>query len=62
MADNHKLFKYGDVVRVKVPGRKAFVGKVYSTGKDGRYWFIYVEHADGLGVRYPPKYIKHVKK
>ncbi len=58
-----KVFKYGDRVRVKEPGRRAFVGKVYSEYRDGprRERRICVEQPGGCGVAYLVRYVTHAK-
>ena len=55
-----KKFKRGDIVRVKVPGERAFVGKVYSQWrvrglKSER--IIGVEKLSGAGVGYRVRYV-----
>jgi hypothetical protein len=55
-----KVFKYGDRVRVKVPGKRAFVGKVYSQyqalgPKSER--IICVTTPSGAGVGYRVRYV-----
>lgn len=56
-----KEFKYGDNVRVKEPGKRAFIGKVYSQytqPPSSRY--ICVEHPGGAGIAYLVRYVTNL--
>jgi hypothetical protein len=58
-----KVFKYGDRVRVKVPGKRAFVGKVYSEYRargPGSERIICVNTPSGAGVGYRVRYVTAV--
>ena len=55
-----KTFKRGDAVRVKPPGERAFVGKVYSQWKSRgpkSERIIGVEKLSGAGVGYRVRYV-----
>lgn len=59
-----KTFACGDRVVVKLPGKRAFAGKVYAQYRDGprteRY--ICVETPGGCGVAYRIRYVHHASK
>lgn len=59
-----KTFRYGVLVRVKEPGKRAFVGKVYSEYRDGPRGQrrICVEHPDGAGIAYLVRYVTLTKE
>lgn len=55
-----KVFKYGDRVRVKVPGKRAFVGKVYSQYRSlglRSERIICVTTPSGAGIGYLVRYV-----
>lgn len=57
-----KVFKYGDRVRVKLRGRRAFFGTVYSEYRDGpRMRRICVNTPSGAGIAYPVMFVTHAK-
>lgn len=59
-----KVFKYGDRVRVKLPGKRAFIGTVYSEYRDGSRGErrICVNMPSGAGVAFLIRYVTHAKK
>jgi hypothetical protein len=55
-----KVFKYGDRVRVKTPGKRAFFGTVYSQYRDRgpkSERIICVQLPSGAGVGYRVRYV-----
>jgi len=60
-----KTFEYMDLVSVKEPGRRAFVGRVYSqyrTQGPRSERIICVYTPSGAGVGFRVRYVTHVKK
>lgn len=58
-----KVFEYGDLVRVKVPGKRAFLGTVYSQYKDpGRERRICINTPSGAGVAFLVRYVTRAQK
>jgi hypothetical protein len=58
-----KVFAYGDVVWVKLPGRSGFTGEVYSVDRvcKGKERRIYVEESSGCGVAHLVRYVRHLR-
>lgn len=54
-----KSFKFGELVRVKMPGSRAFAGTVYSAYKASRnsHRMICVNTPAGAGVAFPIRYV-----
>lgn len=58
-----KVFRYGDRVRVTLPGKRAFFGKVYSQySQPGLMRRICVETPSGAGIAYPVMFVTHAKE
>ena len=55
-------FEFGEIVRVKEPGERAFKGKVYSEYRDGprTQRLICVINPSGCGVAYPIRQVHKI--